>query len=91
MRANAILPRLLLSAALLAAGCSRPGASEGSPDPSGRPDEAPASVPSSAEVPSHTRGPVLTPEDVEAETEQRITEQNLESELDRLEREIQAE
>jgi hypothetical protein len=35
--------------------------------------------------------PVLTPEDLESETEHRITEQNLESELDRLEREIQAE
>jgi hypothetical protein len=34
---------------------------------------------------------VLTPEDVEPDTERRITEQNLESELDRLEREIQAE
>jgi hypothetical protein len=36
-------------------------------------------------------GPVLTPEDAEDAAEHRITEQNLESELDRLEREIQAE
>jgi hypothetical protein len=34
---------------------------------------------------------VPTPEDVEDAAEHRITEQNLESELDRLEREIQAE
>jgi hypothetical protein len=34
---------------------------------------------------------VPTPEDVEDDAAQRITEQNLESELDRLEREIQAE
>jgi hypothetical protein len=34
---------------------------------------------------------VLTPEDAEEDAAHRITEQNLESELDRLEREIQAE
>jgi hypothetical protein len=34
---------------------------------------------------------IPTPEDAEDDAAQRITEQNLESELDRLEREIQAE
>ena len=42
-------------------------------------------------MPSATPGAVLTPEDVEPEVERRITEENLERELDRLEREIQAE
>jgi hypothetical protein len=55
----------------------------------------PAQPPSvlSPEAPSAAPAvtPVLTPEDVEDAAEHRITEQNLESELDRLEREIQAE
>jgi hypothetical protein len=74
---------------LALAGCSREGSSEAVPAPS-RPSEPP-SAPSSAEAPLASAGPVLTPEDVEAETEHRITEENLERELDRLEREIQAE
>jgi hypothetical protein len=48
-----------------------------------------STVPDIAASPS--AGPILTPEDVEQETEHRITEQNLERELDRLEREIQGE
>jgi hypothetical protein len=55
---------------------------------------APPAVPSlTPEAPSAspTAGPVLTPEDAEEDAGHRITEQNLESELDRLEREIQAE
>jgi hypothetical protein len=38
-----------------------------------------------------TPSPVLIQEDAEDDAARRITEQNLESELDRLEREIQAE
>jgi hypothetical protein len=50
-------------------------------------------VPSLGSAPTVTPGPdsVLTAEDAEDAAEHRITEQNLESELDRLEREIQAE
>jgi len=40
---------------------------------------------------SSATAPVPTPEDAEEDAAHRITEQNLESELDRLEREIQAE
>jgi hypothetical protein len=49
-------------------------------------------VPLTAPQGSELSGPeVLTPEDMEPDAERRITEQNLESELDRLEREIQGE
>jgi hypothetical protein len=51
----------------------------------------PATSPASPPAASVNLGTVPTPEDVEEDAAQRITEQNLESELDRLEREIQAE
>jgi hypothetical protein len=87
---------LLAASTLLFAGCSRPN-TEDAPSamvptpsapaavltPSAVLPEAPSAVPSLA--------PVLTPEDAEDAAEHQITEQNLESELDRLEREIQAE
>lgn len=48
--------------------------------------------PAVSEAPSaENAAPVLTPEDAEEDAAHRITERNLESELDRLEREIQAE
>lgn len=76
------------------AGCSRPtgDAPQGDGSAVVRP-APPLTASAAAEGPSGalSAGPVLTPEDVEPETERRITEQNLESELDRLEREIQAE
>jgi len=84
---------LAFTFALMLPGCSR---HEAAPGPSGGAAhgaptlEAPhASVPapSSASDPR----PVPVPEDAEDDAAQRITEQNLESELDRLEREIQAE
>ncbi len=79
---------------LVMAGCSRAPAGGDSPHTDGSaPVTAPPSIASplaEVAVPPGA-GPVLTPEDVEPETEHRITEQNLESELDRLEREIQAE
>jgi len=77
---------------LLLLACSRSSGGDAAPS-----SEPPVSGPSSVapanpgEAPAASAGPILTPEDVEAETEHRITEQNLESELDRLEREIQAE
>lgn len=86
--------RLLLGLGLLGLGCSRPS-SESSPSPSSAPlatalTATPALSPdASAASPSDLAVP--TPEDVEDAAEHRITEQNLESELDRLEREIQAE
>jgi hypothetical protein len=83
----------LLGLALLALGCSR-GSGDASPAPSSAPLTAPTATPAlspAASVPSPSDAPVLTPEDVEDAAEHRITEQNLESELDRLEREIQAE
>jgi hypothetical protein len=77
----------------LACACSRAPSADGGPsEASARavPAQSPSVV--SAEAPSTTpAAPVLTPEDVEDAAEHRITEQNLESELDRLEREIQAE
>ncbi len=80
-------------AALVAAGCSRPSNDAPHGDVSAGVRSAPPLTASAAEGPAGvvSTGPVLTPEDVEPQTEQRITEQNLESELDRLEREIQAE
>ena len=81
----------LLVALLLVPACSRSGSEGPSPEASRKSENAPSSTPPASEAPLPSAGPVLTPEDVEAETEHRITEQNLESELDRLEREIQAE
>jgi hypothetical protein len=86
---------LLMMTGLLG-GCSRPS-SQGVPSASVPALSSPAPVltPSAMlpEAPSAVAGmtPVLTPEDAEDAAEHRITEQNLESELDRLEREIQAE
>jgi len=81
---------VLLSGVLLLA-CSRSG--DAAPAPERTPSTASAALGStpSSEAPPASAGPILTPEDVEAETEHRITEKNLESELDRLEREIQGE
>jgi len=79
---------------VLLAGCSRsPSGDAPQPDAEARGSaSAPRAAPTPSEAaPAPVAGPILTPEDVEQETEQRITEQNLESELDRLEREIQAE
>lgn len=79
---------------LAVSGCSRPGGdgtgSSAAPTAPGVPLSAPSLTP---DAPSATPsgGPLLTPEDAEDDAEHRITEQNLESELDRLEREIQAE
>jgi hypothetical protein len=78
---------------LLCFGCSR-SSGEPSPSPSSAPLTAPTATPApgpEASAASPSDSPVLTPEDVEDAAEHRITEQNLESELDRLEREIQAE
>ena len=50
-----------------------------------------ATAPYPAAPSSSATAPVPTPEDAEEDAAHRITEQNLESELDRLEREIQAE
>jgi hypothetical protein len=78
---------------LLALGCSRPSG-EASPSSSSVPLTAPTAPPSlspAGSVLGPSDAPVPTPEDVEDAAERRITEQNLESELDRLEREIQAE
>lgn len=94
-------PRLgvasLVAIASLAAACSRSsgdgttGTGSGTSVPLAPPPALPA--PSLASAPAVAPGPdsVLTAEDAEEAAEHRITEQNLESELDRLEREIQAE
>jgi hypothetical protein len=82
---------LVASLSLPFAGCSRPSGDAPRGEGSTVTRPAPPLTASAAEGPVGAVGPVLTPEDVEPETEQRITEQNLESELDRLEREIQAE
>ena len=87
----------LLALAGLATACSRSSgdgtttSGSGSSTPLAPPPVLPA--PSLASAPSVAPGPdsVLTAEDAEEAAEHRITEQNLESELDRLEREIQAE
>ena len=83
----------LLGLALFELGCSRPSG-DASPSSSSAPLTAPTATSAlspTASVPSLNDSSVLTPEDVEDAAEHRITEQNLESELDRLEREIQAE
>jgi hypothetical protein len=88
--------RLVVVAFLLAA-CSRSPGTEASPDAAPQRSQASLpSAPSSPALPAPTpnassEGPVLTPEDAEEDAAHRITERNLESELDRLEREIQAE
>jgi hypothetical protein len=84
------------SVALLAfttGGCSRHDAA---PAVAGAPAlDVSAPSASTAAVPAPGLGPepspVLIPEDADDDAARRITEQNLESELDRLEREIQAE
>ena len=80
-----------LVAGLLLLGCSRSSGGDTAPSAAPAASGPRAGLSNSGEAPAASAGPILTPEDVEAETEQRITEQNLESELDRLEREIQAE
>ncbi len=76
-------------------GCSRSSGDSSAdtrPSASRPPSALPPLLPGSAEAPGPTgTGSVLTPEDAEEDAAHRITEQNLESELDRLEREIQAE
>jgi hypothetical protein len=85
----------VLALASLAVACSRSSGDSttgsGSSAPLAPPPALPA--PSLASAPAVAPGPdsVLTAEDAEEAAEHRITEQNLESELDRLEREIQAE
>ena len=84
---------LALCALCTLAGCSRPkddqSAQAAAPPPPSAPglsaaiSALPTPVPSAAALP--------TPEDEEEDSAHRITEKNLESELDRLEREIQAE
>ena len=86
-RAGALLSFLSLPVAA----CSRPSGDAPRIESSVVAPPLPPVTASAAEGPSGAVGPVLTSEDVEPETERRITEQNLESELDRLEREIQAE
>jgi len=89
-------PWLGLASALvltsLAAGCSKPSA-DASPSASPVAATPPPPAASLASAPSvdPSLDSLLTPEDAEDAAEHRITEQNLESELDRLEREIQAE
>jgi hypothetical protein len=88
------MPRAGALAALLSlpvAGCSRPSDDLPRGQGTARVQPAPPLSASAAQKLEAGVSPVLTPEDVESETEHRITEQNLESELDRLEREIQAE
>lgn len=81
-----------LGACVVLAACARsttesPSESSASPSPPSASHVAQAPEAGSAVTPA----PVLTPEDAEEDAAHRITEQNLESELDRLEREIQAE
>ena len=94
MRRNLLLA--LATGLLCGAGsaCSRPSADGSGASASPTLAAPPPGVPSvSPGAPSATPSgsPVLTPEDAEDDAEHRITDQNLESELDRLEREIQAE
>jgi hypothetical protein len=81
----------LFAALLLAPACARSSGDGPLQEASSKAENVASSGPPTSEAPLGSAGPVLTPEDVEAETEHRITEENLESELDRLEREIQAE
>lgn len=81
----------------LALACSRPSGDATAGSGSSAPLSPPPvlAAPSLGSAPSVALPPapdsVLTAEDAEEAAEHRITEQNLESELDRLEREIQAE
>ncbi len=79
-----------LAGLLLVCACSRHVGSDGA-----RPQASGAASPAISLTPgpnwSVSASAVPTPEDVEDDAARRITEQNLESELDRLEREIQAE
>jgi hypothetical protein len=88
----------LLAVGLALAGCSRAGGETQSDTPplapsppsvAVAPDSASAPAPSAA--PTTASSAAVTAEDAEEDAAHRITEQNLESELDRLEREIQAE
>lgn len=87
---------LLLTTLCLTLGCSRPNKDDGAlrsaapplPNPQS-PSAAPAAI-SALPAPTGTLA-LPTPEDDEEDSAHRITEKNLESELDRLEREIQAE
>ena len=98
-RTSLLLPAALLAAwlCLVAGGCSRPSSGDGSGAVAGASNRplppAPASTPAPAPAVSASPSalPMPTPEDAEDDAEHRITDQNLESELDRLEREIQAE
>jgi hypothetical protein len=78
-------------ALLLLGGCSR-SSTDTAPTPASTAPSVVTSSPSLAPPPA-TTDPVAipTPEDLEEDSAHRITEKNLESELDRLEREIQAE
>ena len=89
-RSNGLVVLVALVALL---GCSRSGGDSAPDTRAGSAQSQPRPpLPSSAEAPSPDEGgSVLTPEDAEEGAAQRITEQNLESELDRLEREIQDE
>jgi hypothetical protein len=87
-----VTPSLVALAALIGIGLLGCSKSETTtpPDsmaPAASPEQTHPSAPSSA----GTSAPLdpLTEEDLEPEVERRITEENLESELDRLEREIQ--
>jgi hypothetical protein len=69
-------------------GCSRP---ESAPAAGSQPNSSAKTPRAISAAPSLVPSSALTPPDVEDDAAQHITEQNLESELDRLEREIQAE
>jgi hypothetical protein len=77
----------------LALACSRP--KEDAPQAASATPASPSTgaptLPSAPTAPAAPGAGLPTPEDVEDDSAHRITEQNLESELDRLEREIQAE
>jgi hypothetical protein len=70
-------------------GCSRGSDSEVRPAPSSAPSPATPAPQSAAPSAAASAPTVLVPDDAETDVEHRITEQNLESELDRLEREIE--
>jgi hypothetical protein len=85
---------LLTSLLLLLGGCTRSssdGAPSASPPIAARPSVAAPSSITAASAAHVDPTAVPTPEDLEEDSAHRITEKNLESELDRLEREIQAE
>lgn len=86
------MKRIYGLALLLCLACSRaPNESKAEGGPPKTSVPAPP-LPAVSEAPSAiSPAPVLTPEDAEEDAAHRITERNLESELDRLEREIQAE